>query len=1361
MVGNQVLDFTQGIGNITTHALPTSTEPGINDAYEYQGQVPAYSQNVQCDDTGDVLFFIVDGTVYNRDGLLIADNVDGVNGSACVDCLFKGRSRMAIIPVQNSCTRYYIVTGELTGDFVLLRYGMLDLALPNSNVAYASSGFPVMGRFINAEDDAFYDYHWEGYFVEDQEPFSMHEIAATDSHMPEHLRFDVAQLTDDRGYLFMLESRQMLVSMLFRGNGVFLTGNFPKTAANNLEILYEVLDQGNNSARGELEVIQKGTKARVAYSSYWLNGDFIPAHHTLAICFWEFDLTNIGDVAPTLGFQWSNQYPVNPWMHSMDEYDEIPGELDQFGNLIEEPRISGLEFSPNGRYLYYIKSTHRAAPNHPDYPNEPRSNFGYFDFEAGLGVWPNNGIAFAPVELTQEVADSELEFNQSLDGTSKVLYCIRNNGQGQYTLEGFFDPDNPSVTNWDGPQVVLPSVALGAEALGLVEHRLLSTRVTNSDHWQYLQQPLCCEAMAAIKDRSGSAPLGTQNWVVGNNPFFNEQGPVYVATELRIPLGAHVNATNMEFRFGPGATLIIEPGGSFQAVNCTMTNACGGRWAGIRVNGTTTADQSPLIGGDQGYLRLSGSTVSSAVVGAQTLTQLTGGGADPNGYGGVIIATQSTFKNCVTGVDIDEYHGHFSSGVENNLCRFSYVNFITDSDWPDALAPQWHANLHNTRKIDFFYCNFRNDDATAFGYYQRGGGVKASSAEVSVLGGGSLAGGSIQNLTYGFFRIGDPLVPSTVNNMFVYFNHRGVMDVNGMLGRYTNNTFLVPDQATNATAPAGLTLWQSRFFTVERNTFNGMPFRDRSIGILFKGISPDQSTDWVYDDERIYDNVFNNLHSGCLVNGMHRSDDGTNDDNGLRIFCGDYTNNVHDIALADRSIIKPNQFDNGLEYQLAGNRFYGAANCSSEYDWILGDNWNVNVGDYDGMEIVYRRHDEALHSASCPDPVEDNFINEPVVTNNPFDKTLDCAGGALDRNRTPGQAKAAYSEAKALNLGVKSLLDGTTDGGERPDLLAELAQDDPWLGTGFLRDRLMLNSPLSNRVLQAMIAREQPMDQWHITQVCLQNTPLDPGVLGLLRGSGVLSEFFYNVVTQAQVGQGPSTKQLLQQEWMLRRSQQAEAFVDLGYLWATDTINLDGDYSLRQEIAETSGLDMRLAHFAAQLEGNDLEGAEASYEGLEKNQSGYEKFRSVLDMAQAHDGNWTLLDSAEVDSLWNWAVEGYQGAALFAGILASNGHGSVDVEPRFPVKTKSRFIGAETTTSSALSGLTILPVPADNEVMCVFPPQYKGEVFTVQDALGAIVRNGVLESAGTHRIPTVDLANGVYSVTLDRSGLIGRIVVRH
>ena len=42
-----------------------------------------------------------------------------------------------------------------------------------------------------------------------------------------------------------------------------------------------------------------------------------------------------------------------------------------------------------------------------------------------------------------------------------------------------------------------------------------------------------------------------------------------------------------------------------------------------------------------------------------------------------------------------------------------------------------------------------------------------------------------------------------------------------------------------------------------------------------------------------------------------------------------------------------------------------------------------------------------------------------------------------------------------------------------------------------LRDLLLTKHPLSDEVLRAVLRREQPLDAWHLTQVLLQNSPLN------------------------------------------------------------------------------------------------------------------------------------------------------------------------------------------------------------------------------------------------------------------------------
>lgn len=1004
-------------------------------------------------------------------------------------------------------------------------------------------------------------------------------------------------------------------------------------------------------------------------------------------------------------------------------------------------RINGLEFEPNGRYIYYLKT--------------PNAVLGYVDANT------LNASDLA-LDLTA-YKFSHLETGPAPgEPNEKAIYALAPSGY----LGALLDTGSPGTVSWQPQAAVLPSVTANqgiedADYLlpGNFSGEFFTLQSQSQGYAPYATNnaEICCDQMVAAEGFTYRAPAGVVLWTPGTNPFNNHTSPIYVKQELRIGSGAQVTASNMVFRFGPGAKLTIEPGGYFYSTGCTFTSACEDRWAGIRVNGNTSLDQTPTIGGDQGYLRLSNSTVSNAVIGVRCATETNNGGLISTGYGGIIIANNSTFKNCITGVDIRNYSGNQPGGIENNLCRFSGCDFITDSDWPDNATPQWMARISKTRKVDFLQCDFMylpGAGAPSFPGY----GLLSASAEVLVNGGA--VRGRFNNLVVGVYRVGDPLTPITVNNCKFNFNRDGIMDGFGHFGRYTNNIFYVPDQAAFASPCTGLTLWQSRFFTVERNTFNGMPQRDESIGIFFAGAESD-GQGVAYDDEEIYDNVFNTLHTGCLVNGLHRDGLGSAVDNGLKIFCGDYTNNVHDVEVARSSTIRKDQYENSAPPQLAGNRYYGQADCLGESDWILDDDWNADVAPHNGMVINYLRHEDVLCQVFCPDPVDDDFEDQGYDFSGPFLKEIACANGLLDNNHTVLQAHTAYAEAKALNLAAYNLLEGLTDGGERPDLLEELQQDDPWLSSGFLRDRLMLNSPLSNLVLKAVILREQPMDPWHITQVMVENSPLDPGIHNELNAAGILDSFFKNVVTQAQTGQGPSSKQLLQEEWMLRRGQQTRAWAQLGYLWATDTVEPGGEDSLRLQLHAGNGLDHRMARLARHLHLAEVDEAALVASEFARYESGADRFVAVAEMAMLHEGDWSLLDSAEVDSLWLWAEQGHQGAALFSGLLVQGERGMVQREPRFALKTKR--MGSAGVELSAGAGerpvLSIFPTPAESEAMLVFPGEWKSMPFVVEDAVGALVTGGRLEAAGMHRLAVAQWPSGVYSVRA--GGASVRLVVKH
>jgi hypothetical protein len=75
IVGNRVVYFPPAgqAQPITEAPLPIPDDPvAVANGLTYDGQLPQHSQYVQLDDRDRILFFIVDGDVFDRDGYLIA-----------------------------------------------------------------------------------------------------------------------------------------------------------------------------------------------------------------------------------------------------------------------------------------------------------------------------------------------------------------------------------------------------------------------------------------------------------------------------------------------------------------------------------------------------------------------------------------------------------------------------------------------------------------------------------------------------------------------------------------------------------------------------------------------------------------------------------------------------------------------------------------------------------------------------------------------------------------------------------------------------------------------------------------------------------------------------------------------------------------------------------------------------------------------------------------------------------------------------------------------------------------------------------------------------------------------------------------
>lgn len=107
-------NYVQWVGTVPTEvSLPQQTQG-------YAGQPAEYSHNAMQDANGDLLFFIVDGIIYDADGYYI-DNLNGYLGFTSTTSV----TEVVLIPDPVNCNRYYIVT-----TFQILDVGMWDTRVP-------------------------------------------------------------------------------------------------------------------------------------------------------------------------------------------------------------------------------------------------------------------------------------------------------------------------------------------------------------------------------------------------------------------------------------------------------------------------------------------------------------------------------------------------------------------------------------------------------------------------------------------------------------------------------------------------------------------------------------------------------------------------------------------------------------------------------------------------------------------------------------------------------------------------------------------------------------------------------------------------------------------------------------------------------------------------------------------------------------------------------------------------------------------------------------------------------------------------------------------------------------------------------
>lgn len=108
------------LNTFVSFPLPNGPIPG----QDYKGEQAQHVHNAMQDANGRLLFFIIDGKVFDNDGYLIDEMYNNSFG------LIPGGQEICIVPDPGNCQRYYIFSSS-QGNFARPFYSILDLSIPN------------------------------------------------------------------------------------------------------------------------------------------------------------------------------------------------------------------------------------------------------------------------------------------------------------------------------------------------------------------------------------------------------------------------------------------------------------------------------------------------------------------------------------------------------------------------------------------------------------------------------------------------------------------------------------------------------------------------------------------------------------------------------------------------------------------------------------------------------------------------------------------------------------------------------------------------------------------------------------------------------------------------------------------------------------------------------------------------------------------------------------------------------------------------------------------------------------------------------------------------------------------------------
>jgi hypothetical protein len=677
-----------------------------------------------------------------------------------------------------------------------------------------------------------------------------------------------------------------------------------------------------------------------------------------------------------------------------------------------------------------------------------------------------------------------------------------------------------SMAEWQCFNNGLPMCVVTDLALDECEDRLYCSTFGRG-FWWTKPLPGMFEELTVTEETWDEDQLIEQNLVVAENE------------SLTIENCTITMAANTRIYVEPGAELIID--------NATITTGCEqGYWKGIEIEGIDDMEQLNQYHGK--VVLRNDATIERAMNGVATeywsVDQFKNGG-------GIIEAENSHFKDCLIGLKfapyLDMLAEEWYDDIPNNAavirnCTFTWddetYNYLDGTVGMETNGPIgiWLNEVKNLKIEGCYFRNYANhpmmDDDT-----KRGTGIHCNTGSVFVKALGSEENNDLDRNE--FYGLTNPIWSITSNQSYVtridqalvYKCSRGMALQGQMFPQVTRSIFSIPAVANTDPGQLqyGIYLNECQNYEIEDNEFWGTGISangnniGRNVGIAVRNSQPLEGEE--YSSMTLYHNKFYNMQASIIAMGANDSESFTD---GLQIKCNTFIeegNTVnqeeeYNIALTGSGArIAPIQGSPIGDDGPAGNSFTEVPASSNYY---IDENAQ-------GLD-AYWHHTPSTNYKFVPDPASESV--NPQNSYQEFSSSNSCPSDVSIFITDPNDHFEQYQLGSSQLQQLDSIYHGYVDQGNQLDLSAYINNS---LHTSEeVRDQMLLLLPNSDQTIKDALNRLPHLNQWHMLQILLANSPLKPGMIEYIDES-YLDEFYSNYLKASQNG-GVSNKTIMESD---------------------------------------------------------------------------------------------------------------------------------------------------------------------------------------------------------------------------------------